>query len=62
MQMSYESKAYVEKQRLDFDREKWPSETQQSDKHALERDHLAFEKSKWEKERDDRPSELKQEE
>ncbi|ETP14079.1 hypothetical protein F441_10952 [Phytophthora nicotianae CJ01A1] len=55
MKLAAESKANVEKQRLEFDKEKW------STQEALERDRLAFEKSKWEKEREDRRSELNEE-
>ncbi|ETL90857.1 hypothetical protein L917_10545 [Phytophthora nicotianae] len=64
MKLAAESKANVEKQRLEFDKEKWSSETNEQSIHsqeALERDRLAFEKSKWEKEREDRRSELNEE-
>ncbi|ETN13038.1 hypothetical protein PPTG_09013 [Phytophthora nicotianae INRA-310] len=61
MKQAAESKAKVEKLRLEFDKEKWSSEAErQSDQQVLQRERLAFEKTKWEKEREDRRSELKQ--
>ncbi|POM76183.1 Hypothetical protein PHPALM_6609 [Phytophthora palmivora] len=55
MRVAAESKARVEKRRLDFEMEKWSSEALRvSEQRSLEQERLAFEKTKWEKEREDR--------
>lgn len=61
MKLAAESKAVVEKKRLDFDRERWAKESEtRFDQQELERERFAFEKAKWEKEREDHRAELLQ--